>query len=326
MSSRRHNRRALLATLALVVLLATVILFEVLWTVFFAITVAYVLSPIRERLAARGLSPRLASGFATLIGFASVLVLFAPLALTLYQRRTALLGLAREIPETITIEIGEFAYAIHVPGLREPAQEFLTAVAVDLARGAPVLATKLFLFAFVVYGLLLRPGDTRQAALALVPAPYHDIVFALHRRVRATLFALYLLQAATAVVTFVLALIVFWIFGYESPFVLAVIAGILQFIPILGPSLLIAALAGFDLAFGEATRALAILVVGLIVVGFLPDALVRPRLAARTARLPASVYFIGFTGGLLSVGVVGIIAGPLVVALLVEVVDLLSTE
>jgi predicted PurR-regulated permease PerM len=47
-------------------------------------------------------------------------------------------------------------------------------------------------------------------------------------------------------------------------------------------------------------------------------------LASSQARLPASLYFVGFTGGVLTVGVIGIIAGPLAVAVLVEVIDLLS--
>jgi predicted PurR-regulated permease PerM len=42
--------------------------------------------------------------------------------------------------------------------------------------------------------------------------------------------------------------------------------------------------------------------------------------------MPGSLYFIGFTGGLLSVGAVGVIAGPLLVALLSESITLLSEE
>lgn len=326
MSVRRRNRLALLATLAFVAVLAVYILSAVIWTVVFAITVAYVLYPLRRRLAERGLSARIAASLAALAGLVALVAIVAPLMITIYQRRGAITALLRDIPPTITVSLAGFTYVIDVPALRQPIQELLTSYAVDLAQAAPVLGAQLFLFGFVVYGLLLRPRAVRRAARTLVPASYHHIMFALHHRVRATLYALYILQAATAVATFVFALVVFVAFGYSSPFVLAVIAGILQFIPVLGPSLLILGVAGFDLAFGDPTRAVAVLVVGLVVVGFLPDALVRPRLAERTANLPASVYFIGFTGGLFSVGLVGIVVGPLIVALLVEVVSLLSTE
>lgn len=64
----------------------------------------------------------------------------------------------------------------------------------------------------------------------------------------------------------------------------------------------------------------------LIAIGLLPDVLVRPRLATRRAQLSASLYFVGFVGGVVTVGVIGVTAGPLVVALLVEVVTLLSDD
>ncbi|MEF8782702.1 MAG: hypothetical protein V5A39_06890 [Haloarculaceae archaeon] len=41
---------------------------------------------------------------------------------------------------------------------------------------------------------------------------------------------------------------------------------------------------------------------------------------------PIRQFLVGFTGGVLSVGLVGLIAGPVVVALLVEAVSLLSAE
>ncbi len=44
----------------------------------------------------------------------------------------------------------------------------------------------------------------------------------------------------------------------------------------------------------------------------------RPKLARYTTGLPASLYFVGFTGGVLTLGVIGFIAGPVVIALLVE--------
>jgi predicted PurR-regulated permease PerM len=54
--------------------------------------------------------------------------------------------------------------------------------------------------------------------------------------------------------------------------------------------------------------------------------LIRPRLAHETAQLPGGLYFVGFVGGLLTLGPVGVIAGPLVVALVVELSSLLSSE
>lgn len=324
MASLRQRRYVLAGLLALTALLAAVLLFEVLGTVFFAITVAYVLLPVRRSLVARGLGRRIASALATLLAFVFVLAVVGPLLFVLYRRRYTVIDLLQAIPGSLDVELFGFTYTVDVAAYLDLLREAIGDLAVDVAQLAPVLALKLTLFVFVVYALLLKPEAVRTGAFGLVPPEYHDVVMALHRRVRETLYALYVLQVATSVGTFLTGLVVFLVLGYEGAVALAVIGGILQFIPIVGPSLLVAVLAASDLLFGDPTRAVAVVVLGAVFVGFLPDAVIRPRLARSTVGLPVSVYFIGFTGGVLSVGVVGLIAGPLVVALLVELVELLS--
>jgi predicted PurR-regulated permease PerM len=319
-----RHRLVLVGLLVVVGVLATAILSQVLATVFFAITVAYVLYPLREQLVARGAPARLASGLASLFGLLGVLLTVLPLAYALYRRRNELLALLGQLPDVVVVELGEFTYPIEVATLVDLLRSWLSGLAVDLARAAPVLGLKLVVFAFVVYGLLLQPRAPRQLLFALVPDAYRDILLALHRRIRETLYAIYVLQAATALATFLTALVVFGLLGYRSAFTFAVVAALLQFIPVVGPSVLVLALAAYDLAFGDPTRAVSVLILGLLVVAFLPDAVVRPRLAEWTTHLPASVYFVGFTGGVLSLGFVGFIAGPLVVAILMAVVELLA--
>jgi predicted PurR-regulated permease PerM len=227
-----------------------------------------------------------------------------------------------EIPVTAF----EFTYVINVSQLLTRARESVGSVAVSIAGETPVIALKGFLFLLLVYGLLLRPGDIREAALRIVPGEYHDVTLALHHQVRDTLYALYVLQAATALGTFVVAYAVFWALGFDAAFTLAFLSGLLQFIPVVGPSILIALVAAGQALAGEVATAILVTVIGLVFVGLLPDALIRPRLASLTTGMPASLYFVGFTGGTLTLGVVGVIAGPLVVALFVEVVEIITRE
>ncbi|OYR89181.1 AI-2E family transporter, partial [Halorubrum distributum] len=195
-----------------------------------------------------------------------------------------------------------------------------------VAGAAPVLVLQLVVFTFLVYGILYRPGAVGTAVFGVVPAEYHDIPARLHRRTRETLYSIYVLQAATAAGTFVLALAVFRVLGYGSPVLLAVIAGVLQFIPVVGPSVLVVALGAGDLLVGETARAVAVLVIGLVVVAFVPDAVIRTRLAGWAGKISPGLYFVGFVGGILTLGAVGVIVGPLVVSLLVEVIDMLSED
>lgn len=318
--------------LVLGVLLVTVgtltlgILSRVLGTVFFAITVAYVLYPVRRTLVARDVSPRFAAIGAAAVGFASVLLVVTPVVYAVYIRQSVLLELFRSVPSEQPVTLFGTAWVIDVSALLTRARNTVLDAAVDTASAAPVIALKGFLFVFLVYGLLLRPSNVRRAMFRLVPGEYHDVVLALHRCVRDTLYALYVLQAATALGTFVVAYAVFWLLGYDAAFTLAFFSGLLQFIPVIGPSLLVVAVAAGEALAGDVTAALVLVIAGLVLVGFLPDALIRPRLASITTGMSASLYFVGFTGGTLSLGVVGVIAGPVIVALLVQVVEIITEE
>ena len=323
MYSFRRRRYVLGGLLFAVGLLTLAVLWDVVEVVFFAITVAYVLYPLRQRLVKRGASRRVASAVVTTAAFLAVVILLAPLALTLFERRGSIMDLLSDLPDELPVEIFGFVIQIDIAALANSANDFLRSVAISIAADAIFIVLQFAMFVLILYGLLLRPQAVGRAANEITPREYHDILKALHERVAGTLYALYVIQAATAVVTFPIALVVFYLLGYSDIFVLAVIASILQFFPIVGPGMLAVALAGYDILIEMPGRAIGVLILGPLLIGLLPDILIRPRMASRRARLPASLYFVGFVGGVLTVGVIGIIAGPLVVAVLVELVDLL---
>ncbi len=310
----------------LVAALAAALLSEVLATVFFTITVAYVLVPFRRELTARGLSRRWANALTTAAAFVGTLLILSPLLVVLLLRLDVLLGLVEAIPDEISVNLFGFAYVLTFDQALTIVSAYLRGLARNAAREAPVLLIKFTLFSLLLYSLVSGGESVRRAVLGVVPAEYRDVVTALSRRTRETLFAIYVLQAVTAVGTFLIAIPVFVLLGYRYPVTLATVAGVLQFVPIVGPSVLLAGLAGFHLLVGETVRAAVVFFVGGFFVAWLPDVLIRPRLAMETAHLPGGLYFIGFVGGLLTLGPVGVIAGPLVVALLAEVVDLLAGE
>ncbi|ELZ29461.1 AI-2E family transporter [Halorubrum distributum] len=321
------TRQRLLAVLLVVLAtLAAAVLAEVLRTVVFAVTVAYVLYPVRQQLVSHGLSRRIACAATTAIAFLGATLLVAPLLYALYRRRSQLIAILERIPDAVPISLGGFETVVEIAPFVAAAEAFIRDVALAVAGAAPVLVLQLVVFTFLVYGILYRPGAVGTAVFGVVPAEYHDIPARLHRRTRETLYSIYVLQAATAAGTFVLALAVFRVLGYGSPVLLAVIAGVLQFIPVVGPSVLVVALGAGDLLVGETARAVAVLVIGLVVVAFVPDAVIRTRLAGWAGKISPGLYFVGFVGGILTLGAVGVIVGPLVVSLLLEVIDMLSED
>ncbi|MGM0590143.1 MAG: AI-2E family transporter [Halobacteriota archaeon] len=307
-------------------LLSAYLLADVLATVFFAITVAYVLMPVRNVLVERNVSPWWASVAATVAAFVGVLLVFSPLVVVLFLRFDSVLALVAIIPDQLEVSFLGYTSVVTLAQTQAIGVSYLRSLVASASVVVPVLVIKLTLFGFVVFSLLQYAEAVRGAAIAVVPPSYHGVATALERRARETLYAIYVLQVATAVGTFVTASAVFYGLGYSNPFALATIAALLQFLPIVGPSVLLALLGVYELVIGDVIMAVAVVLLGGFFVAWLPDVLIRPRLAEQTAGLAGSLYFIGFVGGLLTIGAVGIIAGPLVVALVVEASILLSAE
>ena len=316
--------------LAIALLVATgvtlFILKGLVGTIFFAVTVAYVAHPLTDRLEARGLGRRWGAAATTAAALLFGIGLFLPIAAVLYLRRGAAIALLRSLPAEVTLTVEEFVYVVDVGELITLAVRTLTRTAISLAEGTPVLAAKVGVFAFALYAILHRGRQLEGVVSNLAPATFQGELAHLHRRVRDTLYGLYVIQAATAIGTFAVALVLFLALGVRYPVTLAVLAGLLQFLPVVGPSLVIAGLVVAELAAGDLVGAATIGVLGIGLVGVLPDAVLRPWLAAETASMTPALYFVGLTGGLLSLGAVGIVAGPLAVALVAELVALLSQD
>ncbi len=322
-----RNRRYVLAGIVAVLGIVTgAILLEVLGTILLALTVAYVLMPVQAWLVRRGLTEWTAAASATLVGFVSAVVVFSPIFVTLYVRIDQVIAIVEGLPREIPVAAFGMTYVIEVVEVQQLAVTVLRDIGFAFATQLPVIAIKFALFVILLFALLLKGDEAGRAAIAPVPRAYRDVVYALAKRARETLYAIYVLQLATSVATLFIGYGLFWALGYEMPFTLALIAAILQFVPIIGPSLLVVPIALYHVAAGELLAAVLVGVLGISLVAWLPDVAVRPRLARRSAGLPGSLYFVGFTGGLFTLGAIGIVVGPLIVAVFVEAVELLADE
>ncbi len=326
MESAAADRQRVLGGLFILASVLTILaLSNVVATVFFAITVAYVLAPAKRWVRRRGIGGRVSTIIVTVGAALAVVLLFAPIGIVLLYRLEEAFTLLSEFPETLEIEFGEQRVELLLTEYVDPAERWIRATAIDLSRGLPGLLVKFALFLFVVFGLLLNERDIGESAYAVIPPRHRDIAERLHQRARDTLIAIYVLQGASALGTVIVAIPVFYLFGYDSWVALATIAGILQFVPVIGPSVLIGALAIAEAIGGSVVTAAILVVVGGVAIGALPDLLIRPWLAELTTELSSVLYFVGFIGGLLSLGAIGVIVGPLLIAVLVELAEMVAT-
>ena len=314
----------LLVVLALLSFISLIALSEVFWTIFLAAVFAYVLYPVKERIHNKRLSDRQSAAIVTVFAFLLLIALVLPVFFVLFRRRQRLIGFISSLPEEITVEVSEFSYTYPTSQLVALARDWTTSAAVRLASSLPSLSLKAFLFVFLLYAILKHPRSVERKMTAILPDSSVKILYRYHGRIKKTLVGIFAVQTITSFVTFLMALPVFYFLGYDAYISLALISGALQFIPILGPSILILALVALELTAGFAFNALVIFVFGIVVIGFLPDAYLRPLFADRTTGLPPSLYFIGFAGGALTLGAIGVLVGPLLIAVILETTELIT--
>ncbi len=193
----------------------------------------------------------------------------------------------------------------------------LDAAVADVAGAAPFLFVKICVFFLTLYVALLKGEEVRDGLVAHLPAAFGRDLDHLSRVTVDTLYAVYVVHVATAIITFLLALPFFYVLGYGHVLFYSVMAAIFQLIPIIGPSLVMLFLGIFALSQGDVRGALLVALVGYPIVCALPDIYFRPLMMGRRASIHPVIMWIGFFGGLVVMGVVGFVLGPLFMALLV---------
>lgn len=149
----------------------------------------------------------------------------------------------------------------------------------------------------------LRPGHTRELLMTF-------------KRVS---FAVIASAGVTAAVQAVVALVGFLIAQVPNPVFFALVTFFLAFVPAIGAAIVSLLAALILLVTGHPYLALFLALWGVLVVG-LVDNLVKPLLIRRGLEIHGAVVFFALIGGIAAFGAIGLLVGPLVVALFLAVV------
>jgi predicted PurR-regulated permease PerM len=129
----------------------------------------------------------------------------------------------------------------------------------------------------------------------------------------------------TGLVQGTLAGLGFWITGVPQPLFLAVATALASLVPAVGTLLVWVPAGLYLLAVGSPVAAIIELAWGAVVVVGFSDYVIRPRLVGEEGT-PAVLTFIALFGGLEVLGLPGLIAGPVIMALAVAVLRLYARE
>jgi predicted PurR-regulated permease PerM len=186
--------------------------------------------------------------------------------------------------------------------------------------GAVSVIVQTFLVIFAMF-YLFRDGDAiRRAAYEMLPLEHsqtHDVLSRTKEVIGATVYGVIVIAAIQGV----LGGLIFWTLGLPSPLLWGVVMFFLSMIPMAG-AFLVWAPASLFLAFtGEWTRAAVLVAWGVLVVGSI-DNFLSPRLVGKRTRLHELLVFFSVLGALEVFGVIGLVLGPVIVAITLALLEM----
>ena len=321
------ERRTVLVGLGLAIaVIAAFVLSRVIATIVVAIAASYMLLPLHKWMSRHGIPSYWSAILATLAGVVVSLALLTPFIFVLYVRRQELLDSISALDTTIPVTLGSQTVTVNLTPIQESLTPSVSRAAVLVAQKASVYSMKFVVYGFVVFALLYYHTRLRSLVFGPVPATYHDVIDRIHIRIREVLFGHYVLVLVGGIVTYATGLGVFLVLDYQLPFVFALLGAVLWVLPFISAAPLVFGLAVFHVLNGEYVMFVAISTLGAIFLVALPNLIVD---AVRfrfddPERLSQTLYFVGFVGGGLTVGLVGFIVGPLVLTVVAALSGLLA--
>jgi predicted PurR-regulated permease PerM len=178
------------------------------------------------------------------------------------------------------------------------------------ASNLPVLFAQLIVVVFFTYYILIDGREFMAKAVDLIPRQKRGIVLNFLQELNSIYTTLFTVYFTTSMLSGVLAAIGFSMLGVPYPFVLGAVVGVFTLIPMLGPPFVFIPMALYYLFLGDTIRFMIIMIFGTLVLMVIPENVIRPHLAMKSARIHPIVTLLAYTAPIFVVGIIGVIIGP----------------
>ena len=331
------------------VLAATAIALYVCWLMLkpfigvleWAVVLAIVFYPVHKRLAKRIRRRGLSALISSLL---VILIVLLPLTFLTVALTNELSNAARNLPQHVNqlMEsqppvIGRVSRWIqdHLAIETQRSQEF---VAVQLENAAAVLVgqslgimgnilsgfLKTFFVIFTMY-YLFRDGDKIVAALPAALPLRKDQSDAIITRATEVISAGVYGVVTIAAIQGLLGGLAFWVLGVPSPILWGVLMTFVCMIPIAGSFFIWLPLAIYLMITGHWTQAILLVLWGALIISTI-DNFLRPKLIKNQTKLHELFVFFSVLGGMRVFGLLGIILGPVVLAITIGLIKTFSRD
>lgn len=180
----------------------------------------------------------------------------------------------------------------------------------SFASNVPGLFAQAIVAVFFTYYILIDGRAFVNQAVDLLPQTKRGPVRYFFQELNSIYTTLFTVYFTTSVLSGVLAAVGFYLLGIPYPLVLGAVVAVFTLIPLIGPPFVFVPMALYYLLLGDLTRSLVLLVFGTLVLMVIPENVIRPHLALRSARIHPIVTVLAYTAPIFVVGIVGVFIGP----------------
>lgn len=294
-------------------------------------SLAIVLMPLHHRLSAR-VRPHFSAAIITVV----VLLAFlgaAWITLMIFSANaTTLSGIFSVIrtwisdPATNPLSYGVPFSKTTLSSMLVQANDFFIDYEKTLITNLSLILFKMFVFFFSLSALLFHGDWLKNRFMSRMPPVIGMYVTQLSSVTADTLYAIYVVQLAIAVLTFFIALPVFYVLGYGNILFYSFFAAFCELIPVLGSSSTFVLIGVYALALGDTRGVFIAFFLGYLIVSCFPEVYVRPVLVGRRVKINPFIMFIGIIGGILTMGLAGFVLGPVMIVLLINSFRIYANE
>lgn len=327
----RTFRYDLLTIVILFLILSAVFIvyFPLVGAIVLGVTLAIVLQPLNLRLRER-MSPARSAALITIGVFVLIGLVLVFMVNLLLSGGGALFSMLLAINKWL-VSLGGNAVITgeQISNALSTVVGVLVAQITALLNSIPGILFGAFILFLSVYMFLLKGEQIYRQILNALPDPLIESVRKIQHMVVNTMYAIYIVSVEVALLGFVLGLPIYYLLGYSAPVQLAILSGLSMFIPIVGSLVVMVFLILWNLSIGSPSGLLIALVIIYPIVLWIPGSLVRSRLMGKRIGIHPVIMMIGIIGGISIMGMIGLILGPLFIALLISsymiLIDMLTS-
>ena len=223
--------------------------------------------------------------------------------------------------------VGDSHVSLYINNALAKAATYMIDKATNFIISIPTLALDLFIMLFIMY-YTFKDGEKLVKKVWLILPLKKDHQAKIGKRVEEIINSTIYGSIVVSLIQGVVAVIGYYIFGLHSPLILGIATAFAALLPSIGtaliwlPASLVLIIDGLSSTSTTTVfNGIGLLIYGLLIISTI-DNLVKPKLIGNRAELHPAFVLLGVFGGLITFGFIGLVLGPLLLALFVTFVEI----